>query len=332
MSADGDAGRDEAAAHRRLARYNQARLRPGLPADGWAEELCDELEMRVLEGRLVEDQRRALGPLLSQVPAEPVAFMDWFESLRETGPGQNDPLFDWLAKSADVSAMSWFITQEMAGEAGFDDLVALTQVRMPVRAKLELARNYWDEMGRGHEDGMHGLMLAQLGIALGLRPSIEATVWESLALANLMLALAANRRYAWQSVGALGVIEMTAPGRVARVNRGLRRLGVGAAGRRYFQLHAGLDVKHSIEWNREVIRPLVERDPALARPIAEGALLRLTAGARCFERYRRELHSLPPAVAPETQERDGGAAESGAYVPPLGGDASAGVNRASPSF
>jgi len=37
------------------------------------------------------------------------------------------------------------------------------------------------------------------------------------------------------------------------------------------------------------LRPLVAEDPRRARPIAEGALLRLRCGQRCFERYRREL-------------------------------------------
>ena len=104
-----------------------------------------------------------------------------------------------------------------------------------------------------------------------------------------MTGLAFNRRYAWQSVGALGIVELTAPGRVALVARGLRRLGVGAELRRYFDLHATLDVRHAEAWNREVIRPLVEADRRLMRPIAEGALMRLSAGARCFERYRAEF-------------------------------------------
>src|SRR6185437_9625908 len=73
---------------------------------------------------------------------------------------------------------------EVAGEAGFDDLAALTQVRLPKRAKLGLARNYWDEMGRGNAKGMHGPMLETLSTAMALRPKAEETVWESLALAN----------------------------------------------------------------------------------------------------------------------------------------------------
>jgi heme oxygenase-like protein len=153
-----------------------------------------------------------------------------------------------------------------------------------------MAANYWDEMGRGHEKGMHGRMLENCATELELAPSARTTVWESLALANLMTGLAANRRYAYQSVGALGVIEMTAPGRVAQVNEGLRRLGVSAQGRQYFQLHAGLDIRHSEAWNREVIHPLVESDPRIGRAIAEGALMRLSSGQRCFEAYRRALH------------------------------------------
>lgn len=38
--------------------------------------------------------------------------------------------------------------------------------------------------------------------------------------------------------------------------------------------------------NEEVILPLVAADSRTARPIAEGALMRLSAGARCFRSYR----------------------------------------------
>jgi hypothetical protein len=114
-------------------------------------------------------------------------------------------------------------------------------------------------------------------------------VWEALALANTMAGLAANRRYAYQSVGALGVIELTAPDRSAAVAAGLKRLGVPTGDRHYFDLHAVLDVKHSLSWNAEAIAPLVAESPAIARAIAEGAIMRLVAGSRCFERYKREL-------------------------------------------
>lgn len=195
--------------------------------------------------------------------------------------------------------MRWFVFQELAGEAGFDDLVALAQLGLPPRAKLEMARNYWDEMGRGNEKAMHGPMLDRLAEALDVAALADHAppVWETLALANLMIALADNRRYAYQAIGALGVIELTAPGRAALVNAGLTRLGVRNEARRYFALHATLDVRHSATWNREVLGPLVEQDPRAAIALAEGALMRLAAGARCFARYRRELKSSTSRAA-----------------------------------
>jgi hypothetical protein len=194
--------------------------------------------------------------------------------------------------------MRWFLAQEAAGEAGFDDLVAMTQVKLPVRAKLELARNYWDEMGRGQEAGMHGAMLERLVRHLGLEVASERTVWPALALGNLMVALATGRHYAFHSLGALGVIELTAPDRVALVAAGLRRLGIPAAERAYFDVHAVLDLKHAEAWNREVIAPLVADDPRVARWIAEGALMRLNAGARCYAAYRAALRCAQPLAIP----------------------------------
>lgn len=276
--------------HLALAGFGRKQLLPTLIAPGWRDEIVAETALRLVEGAFVERERAAVQPLLATLPAHGRDFVAWYETLRETGPGQADPLFAWLAEQAGLQSMRWFVEQEAAGEAGFDDLVALTQVKLPTAAKLELARNYWDEMGRGDRRGMHGPMLEVLVRALALAPQPHTTVWQSLALGNLMTALATNRRYAFHSVGALGAIEMTAPARAKAVARGLKRLGLDKASCHYFNLHAVLDRKHSADWNREAIATLVEADPALARPIAEGALMRLAAGARCFERYRQEFN------------------------------------------
>jgi hypothetical protein len=274
---------------RALAHWNHERLAPQLPHDAWREGLERDFAMLRVEGAFIEDLRAKVRSSAALAPTDADGFIAWFEDLKQTGPGQNDPLFDWLAKDASLEQMSWFLEQEAAGEAGFDDLVAYTQVKLPDRAKLELARNYWDEMGRGNPKGMHGAMLNVLIQTLNLQPSIDSTVWESLALANAMTAMATTRRYTWQSVGALGVIELTAPGRSACTAAGLRRLGFSDRERRYFDLHAVLDVKHSEDWNREALRPLIAEDPRRAQAIAEGALMRLECGARCFERYRALL-------------------------------------------
>lgn len=272
-----------------LSRWNRQRLAPAFPGEATAAQFINDRNLLRLEHAFVEELRALVVEEASEALTTPDAFVAWFEGLKATGPGQHDRLFPWLADQAGRDEIRWFLSQEAAGEAGFDDLVALTQVKLPARAKLELARNYWDEMGRGNAKGMHGPMLNQLVDILGLDTKIEHTVWESLALANAMTAMASSRSYAWHSVGALGVIELTAPDRSAHTAKGLRRIGLSGSERRYFDLHAVLDIKHSRDWNDEAIRPLVEEDPRRATAMAEGALIRLHCGARCFERYRAHL-------------------------------------------
>lgn len=276
-------------AQQRLAKWNHDRLQPRLPSERPELAMGEEWALLELEAAFLWLLRQQVRDAARSVPSKADAFLEWFEGLQESGPGQDDPLFAWLAQDATLEEMRWYLQQEAAGEAGFEDLTAYAQVKLPQGIKLELARNYWDEMGRGNAKGMHGPMLGRLVQALQLEPVIETTVWESLALANAMTGMATRRDFAWHALGALGVIELTAPARSAAVAAGLKRLGVSSKDRLYFDLHAVLDLKHSAAWNSEAIGPAVQQEPARARAIAEGALIRLNCGARCFARYRREL-------------------------------------------
>jgi hypothetical protein len=274
---------------RELTKFNRLRLVPGLPNPAWRDAVHQDIRVRQAEGEFVETIRAQIAPLVRDIPSEVEDFIAWFERLRETGPGQGDHLFPWLARKASFDQMKWFIEQEVAGEAGFEDLLAFTQVKMPQQAKLEMARNFWDEMGRGSSKGMHGPMLERLAQFVEVNPTPDTVIPDALALGNMMVALAHNRRYAFHSIGALGVIEMTAPTRAGFVDRGLRRLGIPAKKRHYFAVHAVLDVKHSETWNREVLGSLVAEDSRRAHAIGEGAVLRLWHGARCFR-------TLPPEI------------------------------------
>src|SRR4051812_19309025 len=180
----------------RLSRLNSLRLNPALPSPHWKDQLAEIARLSIVEGEFLERSRQAVATRAAEAPTDPDGFVSWFEALKDSGPGQNDKLFPWLAEQCSMEQMKWFLTQEVAGEAGFEDLTALTQLKLPTQPKLELARNYWDEMGRGNEGGMHGPMLGRLADELNLA-DLDATqpiVWESLALGNIMMGLAANRR------------------------------------------------------------------------------------------------------------------------------------------
>src|SRR5688572_2732075 len=122
--------------HRRLTAWNRRRLAPAFPDSAWSDGLDAEFELLMLEGEFVEQERRAVIERAATAPHDPDAFVAWFEALKQNGPGQNDALFPWLAETAPLPAMRWFLQQEVAGEAGFDDLVALTQVKLTKIAKL----------------------------------------------------------------------------------------------------------------------------------------------------------------------------------------------------
>jgi Iron-containing redox enzyme len=276
--------------HLALAAFNRKRLSPGEPSIDWQADIWNAIPIQIAEGQFLEQERNKIQSLAAEAPSDAQGFLEWFQSQKDIGPGQFDPLFDWLAESADYEQMRWFIQQEFAGEAGFDDLVALTQLKLPVQAKLELARNYWDEMGRGKVNSMHGPLLDRLAEEMNVMDTPETDlVWESLALGNLLVGLAVNRRFAYHALGALGAIELTSPTRAVKVAEGLERLGISRNSTYYFRLHSTVDIVHADDWKREVLAPIVTADPAVAVHIAEGALMRLNVGARCFDRYRAQF-------------------------------------------
>ena len=105
-----------------LAGHNAHRFRPGLPEEAASDELATDERVGRAEIEMVEALRRAVAPLIAEIPAEPDGFIAWFEQLKHTGPGQGDPLFPWLATTASIEQIRWFLFQEVAGEAGFEDL------------------------------------------------------------------------------------------------------------------------------------------------------------------------------------------------------------------
>lgn len=282
--------------HRRIETLNKDRFAPGFPDVDLEGELAREHELRFLEDEAIERERSVVCARVAHVPTDAPGFLRWFESLETVGPGQRDALFPWLASQASLDQMRWFLHQELVAAGAIDDVMALVQVHMPERAKLELARNVWDELGRGQPGAMRRHMRARLARALHLDGPDVPVVWEAAAVTNLMTGLAATRRYAFHAIGALGVAELTGSGRAAQVLAGLKRLGVGPDARQYYADHASVDKAHARTWMREVIEPLVASSPKVARAIAEGAMMRLEVGRRCFDRYRKEMGVR--AVAP----------------------------------
>jgi hypothetical protein len=271
-----------------LAEFNRLRLTPSFDVIDWQQQLRQDTELRLLEGHFIEAERAQVREAASKVPTQPREFAGWLDSLREASAAQSAPLFQWLAVHATRSDMSWVLAQELSGDDNLEDVLALTQVHRTWRAKLEMARNYWDEMGRGSADTTSASLLEDLKHDLHM-DATEPPVWETLARSNLMLGLATNRRYGFQALGALGLLELNAGASGALLNAGLKRLGYSPAACAYFAMRETWSSVRAHSWNEGVLLPYVAQDARTAAAIAEGALMRLVADARCVQRYQNEL-------------------------------------------
>jgi hypothetical protein len=193
-------------------------------------------------------------------------------------------VYDWLATRCSLRQLVRFIELEGGPDGGFDDLVAICQIGLDGDAKLEMARNYWDEMGRGHATQVHTELHRRLKTALGLRTvSRHEQPLEALERAALGSLFATNRSLQLEMLGALGLIELQAGPRCRRVSAGLRRVSAPLDSLPFYEEHTAIDPIHGKHWLERVIAPLGVRRDASDK-IVEGARWRSTLNARFLER------------------------------------------------
>ena len=77
----------------KLARWNRVRLCPQAPSADWRGALAAEYDMRAEEIAFIELTREAQAERAAEAPTKAGAFVDWFEALKQHGPGQGDPFF-----------------------------------------------------------------------------------------------------------------------------------------------------------------------------------------------------------------------------------------------
>ncbi len=191
-------------------------------------------------------------------------------------------VYRWIADRATGEELVTFLALEGGPDAGFDDLVATAQVGLAGEAKLELARNYWDEMGRGDAVAVHTELYRRLVAATGLdRVDLGEVPVEVLERSLLGAVLATNRALQPEMVGALGLIELQAGPRCRKVVAGMRRTGLGADALAFYEEHAEADPRHGKAWLDNVVASL-GGDPFWAEGMVRGARWRSAVNADFF--------------------------------------------------
>ena len=198
-------------------------------------------------------------------------------------------VYEWLAAEAGHAEVVEFLSLEGGPDGGFDDLVAACQIGLDGEPKLELARNYWDEMGNGSLARVHTELHRKLQRALGLAcPPREAQPVAALERSVLTGVLATNRRLQPEMLGALGLLELQAGPRCRKVVAALERLGAGEDALDFYAEHATVDPRHGKDWVDNVVTPLAE-DPDWAAGIVRGARWRWLVNAAFFGRMAGRL-------------------------------------------
>jgi hypothetical protein len=191
-------------------------------------------------------------------------------------------VYDWLATEAGAGEIVEFLSIEGGPDGGFDDLVAACQIGLDGEPKLELARNYWDEMGNGSLARVHTELHRMLSRALGLScPPRERQPVEALERSVLTGLLVTNRRLQPELLGALGLLELQAGPRCRRVVAALERIRAGEDALDFYVEHATVDPRHGKSWVDNAVVPLAD-DPRWASGILRGARWRSIVNAGFF--------------------------------------------------
>jgi hypothetical protein len=231
-----------------------------------------------LEEELVAELARRDEATGWDIPERPAAAMRAI-GVRGLVPG----IYEWLADDADRQEIVEFLSLEGGPDGGFDDLVAACQIGLDGSPKLELARNYWDEMGNGSLARVHTELHRKLTQALELScPPRDRQPVEALERSVLGGLLATNRWLQPEMLGALGLLELQAGPRCRKVVAALERIGAGEDALDFYAEHAAVDPRHGRDWVDKAVAPF-DDDPRWGPGIVRGARWRSIVNAGFFD-------------------------------------------------
>lgn len=187
---------------------------------------------------------------------------------------------EFIRNQADESDLRNYVMQESVVDGRFDDLLAMMQVGTAGAAKMEIASNFWDEMGNGDHAQVHTTLFNKIFEVFEI-PDEElerSLTANSLLNGNLAVLLCRYRALYPEAVGYLGMTEWMAPDRFVQVVHAWERLGLPDVGIVYHRLHITIDSQHAQGWFHNVVLPAAE-SPRMRRAIARGILWRLNSSA-----------------------------------------------------
>lgn len=237
---------------------------------------------RALESAF-EDGLAPLGRRPDLVPDVPAALQDLIDSWRSPS------LSRYVAGDAELWQVQELAAHRSAYQLKEADPHTWGIPRLTGRAKAAMVEIQADEYGGGVEGDMHCHLFAETMAHLGLDPTVGAYLdllpGTTLATVNLISLFGLHRRLRGELVGHLAVFEMTSVVPMGRYSDGLGRLGVAAAGRRFYDVHVEADARHQQIAAHDLAGALAADGPELAPAILFGARTLMAVE----ERFARHL-------------------------------------------
>jgi hypothetical protein len=240
----------------------------------------------ILEEALLESEIEQARSQLGDHPTDGSEYVNWLKRLISSHRASRHPFYHaFIQDHSTREDLKYLLAQETCLDPRFDDILALIQLGAKGGAKMELAANYWDEMGNGQISDMHSVLfedaLAELDIT---RDYIDQHyLFEAKACGNISAALSLRRQHYFKAIGYYGVTEYLAPRRFRNLVSAWKRLGLPEKGMHYHELHISVDAGHAAGWFRNVVQPAMDQDPRVGRDIAIGALIRLNSSERYLD-------------------------------------------------
>ncbi|WP_239312249.1 iron-containing redox enzyme family protein, partial [Frankia sp. Cj3] len=204
----------------------------------------------------------------------------------------------YLEHEASLPEIALFVAAEELVDGRFDDLVALAQVGLSGAAKMTIAENYWDEMGRGDPSQVHTRLFASSSAYMssllaahgaGIDDLECAEIYEN---ACLLMSYGIHRHLTPRGLGAMGVLEQSASPRFEAMVRGCARAGVPDTAIEYQRLHIHVDADHGKEWLENVLLALAGTSPAVLREICLGVCIRVDVADAYYQMILMRMRRL----------------------------------------
>jgi len=257
--------------------------------DSETQPIFRDIAARLEDKMLKHEYSKISSEEIESYPHDGDDYVKWLKKMISNHESSVHPLYnDYIAKEASSEDIAFYLAQETNLDPRFDDILALMQVGTHGAEKMEIANNYYDEMGNGDPKEVHTYLFAKALSALGIDKKYiqENMLLDALISGNLSSCISLSRRHYFKSVGYFGVTEYLAPRRFKHVVSAWNRNKLPEENIIYHKLHIEIDTVHAKGWLNNIISPLVNHDPAIGREIALGAMIRLNSS----EQYLDALH------------------------------------------